>query len=136
MKMKYWLALISLVIYNFSVTSFAAKPSCNTKVFPTYQLEYCLSKTHKPTLVFINPMGNDMSVWPVSFLKPIEQFSSVLIYNRVGYGNSKITSGTLNAKVTAKEVAEQLHGLLVALKIQQPIILVAHSIGGIYALYY
>ncbi len=136
MKMKYWFVIVILGLSGFSVASFATKPSCNTKIFPTYQLEYCLSKTHPSTLVFINPMGNDMSVWPTAFLKPIEQFSSVLIYNRVGYGNSKVTSGELNDQVTAKEIAEQLHGLLVALKIQQPIILVAHSIGGIYALYY
>lgn len=124
---------LCLLLSCFITTALASPTPCAVKKLPSLQIQYCLYGDKKPTLVFIGPMGSDMSVWPPSFLAQLKTFSSVLIYNRAGYGKSKSQT---NTPVTAKSVANQLHALITALNIQQPIVLVAHSIGGVYALYY
>lgn len=130
------LCLLITCLSLLTTTAIAYSTPCGIKKLPSIQMEYCLYGSKKPTLVFIGPMGSDMSVWPRPFLKRLEAFSTVLIYNRVGYGKSQLLANNTNQTVTAQSVAEQLHALVVALNIHQPIVLVAHSIGGVYGLYY
>jgi pimeloyl-ACP methyl ester carboxylesterase len=83
-----------------------------------------------PTVVFEAGLGNDATTWK-SVAGPISAFARVVLYDRVGLGQSSGLIDT-SAAVTAEEVASRLHALLAAAGIQQPYILVGHSLGGLY----
>jgi pimeloyl-ACP methyl ester carboxylesterase len=59
--------------------------------------------------------------------------AGVLTYDRRGYGRS---AALRPAPVTAKAAAADLHQLLERLQIDQPVVLVGHSLGGLYAQYF
>src|SRR6478609_6060016 len=62
-----------------------ATPKCGIKKFNEYQIQYCLYKGDGPLFVLEGPQGNDMSVWPHSFLHKLNKLGELLIYNRIGY---------------------------------------------------
>lgn len=109
---------------------------CGIEKFKKYQIEYCLYEGQGPLLVFEAPLGNGIKNWPKTFLKKLNQFSTILVYNRIGVGRSFFYNKKIQAPVTAKFVSEHLHNLLKRLDLNKPIILIAHSIGGIYAQYF
>jgi pimeloyl-ACP methyl ester carboxylesterase len=129
-KIIYLLASLCISLQTIAATS-----NCGIKTFPDYQIEYCLFTGNGPLLVLEGSQGNDFSIWPNSFIQSLKQFSSVLIYNRVGYGQSRYYQ-TYTQPITAKEVASRLHALLTSLHIKQPVVLVGHSIGSIYVQYF
>ncbi len=128
-----FLALMSLFIL---MTSVNAAPRCGIEKFNQYQIQYCLYEGNGPLLVLEGSQGNDMTVWPKPFLHKLNQFAKVLVYNRIGYGQSYYYQHRAMHSVTAKNVAEHLHDLLYRLKINKPVVIIAHSIGGIYAQYF
>lgn len=130
---RFYLALILLL---FMQISYAKAPKCNVEKFKQYQMEYCLYEGNGPLLVLEGSLGNSMAVWPPSFLRDLNRFSEILIYNRIGYGQSRVDKAQQLQVVTAKSVSAHLHALLKRLNIHKKIIIVAHSIGGIYAQYY
>ena len=82
-------------------------------------------------------LGNDMNSWPKSFIKKINHYATVLVYNRIGYKGSVDESTKRNkGMIKASQVAENLHDLLAKLDIRQPVILCAHSLGGLYVHYF
>lgn len=111
-------------------------PQCGIEKFKKYQLEYCFYQGKGPLLVLEAPMGDGIKRWPAAFLKKLNQFARILIYNRTGVDSSYFYKKNTADFVTAKSVGDHLHQLLNRLHINQPFILVAHSIGGIYAQYY
>lgn len=92
-------------------------------------LEYCLYPGPEPTLVLLSGLGNAMDSWPPSFLRALNRLAGVLTYNRRGYGRS---NAVMSATVTARETATDLEALLAELDLQQ-VVLVGHSLGGLYA---
>jgi len=83
-----------------------------------------------PTVVFEAGLGNDSTTWK-SVAGPIAAFARVVLYDRVGLGQSSPLKNT-RAAITADEVASTLHALLAAADIHPPYILVGHSLGGLY----
>jgi pimeloyl-ACP methyl ester carboxylesterase len=83
-----------------------------------------------PTIVFEAGLGNDSTTWK-SVANPIAGFARVVLYDRVGLGQSSQLKDT-SAAITADEVASRLHALLAAADIHPPFILVGHSLGGLY----
>jgi pimeloyl-ACP methyl ester carboxylesterase len=83
-----------------------------------------------PTVVFEAGLGNDSSTWK-SVAGPIGGFARVVLYDRVGLGQSSQLKDT-SAAITADGVASRLHPLLAAADIRPPYILVGHSLGGLY----
>jgi len=83
-----------------------------------------------PTVVFEAGLGNDSTTWK-SVAGPIAGFARVVLYDRVGLGQSSQLKDT-RAAITADEVASRLHALLAAADIHPPYILVGHSLGGLY----
>src|SRR5262249_37103639 len=83
-----------------------------------------------PTVVFEAGLGNDSTTWK-SVAGPISAFARVVLYDRVGLGQSSQLTDT-SAAISAEEVASRLHALLAAADIRPPYILVGHSLGGLY----
>ena len=96
-------------------------------------LSYCLYPRPGPLLVLLSGLGNGMGSWSPSFLEALKRLAGVLIYDRRGYGES---AALPPRPVTAGAVAADLERLLSALHIGQPVVLVGHSLGGLYAQYF
>ncbi|MGA7523868.1 MAG: alpha/beta hydrolase [Acidobacteriaceae bacterium] len=80
-----------------------------------------------PTLVLSAGLGNDGLIW--SAVQPaLSQTTRVCSYDRAGMGWSDPVSGPRDAD----HIAAQLHGLLQAAGVTGPIVLMGHSIAGMY----
>ena len=80
-----------------------------------------------PTLVLAAGLGNDGLIW--SAVQPtLAQTTRVCSYDRAGMG----WSDPVPPPRDADHIADQLHGLLQAAGITGPIVLMGHSIAGIY----
>jgi pimeloyl-ACP methyl ester carboxylesterase len=114
-----------------------AQPLTSPQQTPTCQmaadLSYCRYPGPGPLLVLLPGLGNDMQAWPATFLQALNRFAGVLTYDRRGYGRS---APLRPAPVTAQAAAADLHRLLEHLGISQPVVLVGHSLGGLYAQYF
>jgi pimeloyl-ACP methyl ester carboxylesterase len=80
-----------------------------------------------PTLVLDSGAGNDGLVW--GGVQPVlAQTTRVCSYDRAGMG----WSDSVPPPRDADHIADQLHGLLAAAGVNGPIVLMGHSIAGIY----
>jgi pimeloyl-ACP methyl ester carboxylesterase len=80
-----------------------------------------------PTIVLEAGGGNDGLIW--GGVQPVlAKTTRVCSYDRAGFG----WSDALSPPRDADHVAAELHGLLVAAKVDGPIVLMGHSIGGLY----
>lgn len=80
-----------------------------------------------PAVVVEPALGGDARAWR-SFAEELGERTTVVTYNRVPYGaSSRATDGR-----SPGDVARDLHGVLKALGIGAPLVLVGHSIGGIF----
>ena len=111
-----------------------AQPLTSPQQTPTCQmaadLSYCRYPGSGPLLVLLTGLGNDMKTWPPTFLQALNRVADVLTYDRRGYGRS---AALRPEPVTAQAAAADLHQLLESLHISQPVVLVGHSLGGLYA---
>jgi pimeloyl-ACP methyl ester carboxylesterase len=87
---------------------------------------YCTG-TGSPTLVLESGLGDDWTVW-AKVQPTLSKTTQVCSYDRSGMG----WSDELATDHDANTFAEQLHALLQAAGIRKPIILMGHSIAGIY----
>lgn len=80
-----------------------------------------------PAVVIEPALGGDAIAWqPIA--EEIGEQTTVITYNRVPYGSS---SPAVDGR-TPRDVARDLHGVLRGLEISPPLVLVGHSVGGIY----
>jgi pimeloyl-ACP methyl ester carboxylesterase len=105
------------------------EPTCDTAA----GLGYCRYSGDGPPLVLLTGLGNTMQSWPPSFVHALNRFAGVVVYDRRGYGRS---SALQAEPVTAKAVAADLGALLAHLPIRGPVVLVGHSLGGLYAQFF
>ena len=96
-------------------------------------LGYCLYPGAGPLLVLLSGLGNDMRSWSPSLIEALNRLAGVLIYDRRGYD---LSAALPPRPVTAEAVAADLERLLQALRIREPVVLVGHSLGGLYAQYF
>lgn len=81
-----------------------------------------------PTIVLDAGLGNDGLIW--GGIQPaLARSTRVCSYDRAGFGWSDPVPGPQDAD----HIAAELHGLLAAAGISKPVVLMAHSIAGIYA---
>jgi pimeloyl-ACP methyl ester carboxylesterase len=83
--------------------------------------------TGSPTLVLDAGLGSDSLVWG-GVMPALSRTTRVCAYDRAGYGRSEAASSLRDAD----NIADDLHNLLLAAKIDGPIVLMGHSIAGIY----
>lgn len=85
------------------------------------------SGSGSPTLILDAGLGNDDFIW--GGVQPIlSRTTRVCSYDRAGFG----WSDALPAPRDADHIATELHGLLEAAHIDGPIVLMGHSIAGMY----
>lgn len=93
------------------------------------QIATRIEGTHGRPVVFISGLGEEMDGWDrVAF--SIARCAVVVRYDRPGIGSSRPAP---DAPVLAQDVALQLRAILADLDIAAPVVLVAHSLGGLYA---
>lgn len=81
-----------------------------------------------PTVVFLSAIGGDHSLVPIA--ERLSHDARVCFYDRPGDGDTKPPSQPRDA---ARDAAD-LHELLATAGIERPVVLVAHSYGGLIAL--
>ena len=94
-------------------------------------LNMACTGTGSPTVVFMQGLGSDMLAWR-RVKDPVAGFTRACFYDRAGFGYSDPSP----KPSTADNVANDLHALLRAAKIKGRVVLVAHSLGGLFATYY
>lgn len=92
-----------------------------------HRIEANVFGSGSPVVVIEPALGGDAAAWrPLA--EELAGLTTVVTYNRAPYGaSSAATDGR-----TPRDVARDLHGVLRGLGIRGPLILVGHSIGGIY----
>lgn len=89
-------------------------------------LEYEIIGTGKDTLVIVSGIGCSFYDW-YPFVKNISELFTVVLYHRAGYGASHASSKPR----TTRHIADELNALLEEAGINEKIILMGHSFGGL-----
>ncbi|MGH8202587.1 MAG: alpha/beta hydrolase [Steroidobacteraceae bacterium] len=91
---------------------------------------YCRG-TGAPTVLLSSGLGDDFTEW--AKVQPVlAGLTRVCSYDRAGFGWSESRPGVQDANA----ISSQLHQLVQVAGIQGPLVLVGHSISGIYLRYY
>jgi pimeloyl-ACP methyl ester carboxylesterase len=97
-------------------------------VYPNDKRVYYIAKgTGTPTIIFESGLGSASAEW-WAMQDELSASARVLTYDRAGYGWSELVQGPR----TSRQIALELKGLLDALKLEPPYVLVGHSEGGLY----
>jgi pimeloyl-ACP methyl ester carboxylesterase len=92
-----------------------------------HQMRLDCTGSGSPTLVLDAGLGNDGLIW--GGVQPVlAKTTRVCSYDRAGFG----WSDALPPPRDADHIAAELHGLLIAANVNGPIVLMGHSIAGIY----
>ncbi|HEY1272340.1 MAG TPA: alpha/beta hydrolase [Terriglobales bacterium] len=84
-----------------------------------------------PAVVFEYGLGGHMLNWQ-KVQGPVSALTTACFYDRAGYGFSDPPTRAM----TAQNVTDDLYGLLEKAAIPKPVVLVGHSLGGLYATLY
>ncbi len=79
------------------------------------------------TVVFESGLGAGLTSWS-DFAPKISEYARWVCYSRAGYRKSESVEGLR----TPREIAQELHSLLVFGGFKPPFVLVGHSLGGLY----
>ena len=93
-------------------------------------LHFVVKGEGEPTLVFESGAGGPHTDW-ARVIDELAETTRVIAYDRAGYGWSDPSSETNSALIIA-----DLHEGLAGLGVTEPIVLVGHSIGGVYVRHY
>lgn len=85
----------------------------------------------QPTIVFLSGAGMDIDSW-FKVAPDVAAYGTVIAYDRAGVGQSDRPK----LKQTADVIVATLRGLLADAGVPQPYVLVAHSLGGLFAEYF
>ena len=106
----------------------ATTPSNKKIMVDGSNIQYRLSGKKGVVIILINGYRTSFNNWSELFPE-ISDVGQVLAYNRAGVG--KTSKATVDQ--TGNEIVKTLKNLLFALQLPPPYILVAHSLGGVYA---
>lgn len=96
-----------------------------------HKVEYVLAGQGTPSVIFENGLGSTLDNW-LPVLQAISQHTTVLAYNRPGYGDSEAAT-TLR---DGRHIVDELRALLASAGLKPPYVLVGHSAGGLYMQYF
>ena len=130
------LSLVALVAVVLAASSgfnaialhhFRSKPPGQMYQVNGHQMRIACTGSGSPTIVLDAGLGNDGLIW--GGVQPVlAKTTRVCSYDRAGFG----WSDALPPPRDADHIADELHGLLAAAKIGGPIVLMGHSIAGMY----
>jgi pimeloyl-ACP methyl ester carboxylesterase len=126
------LAAVAAVTATGSLPSkFYTHASHLVAVEPGRRLNLRCLGTGQPTVMMESGLGDTSMAWR-KVQGQIASFTQACSYDRAGLG----FSDAARRPSTALNAADDLHRLAAAAGIQQPVVLVGHSIGGLYATVY
>jgi len=102
-------------------------PPGETYTVDGYKMHIYCTGSGSPTIVLDAGLGNDALVW-ANVQPALAKTTRVCAYDRAGFGLSQARP----APRDADHIAAELHGLLIQANIAGPIVLMGHSIAGIY----
>jgi len=112
----------AIVLYQFR-----HPPPGETYLVDGHEMRIECTGSGSPTIVLDAGLGNDGLIW--GGVQPVlAKTTRVCSYDRAGFG----WSDALPPPRDADHIAAELHALLAAAKINGPIVLMGHSIAGIY----
>jgi pimeloyl-ACP methyl ester carboxylesterase len=102
-------------------------PTGQTYNVDGYKMHIECAGSGSPTIVLDAGLGNDAIIW--AKVQPVlAKTTRVCAYDRAGFGMSQARP----APRDADHIAAELHGLLLQANVAGPIVLMGHSIAGIY----
>jgi pimeloyl-ACP methyl ester carboxylesterase len=102
-------------------------PPGNTYLVNDHKMHMNCTGSGSPTIVLEAGLGNDALIW--GGVQPeLAKTTRVCAYDRAGFGWSE----ALPAPRDADHIATELHGLLLEAGINGPIVLMGHSMAGMY----
>jgi pimeloyl-ACP methyl ester carboxylesterase len=96
-----------------------------------HRLNFVCTGNGSPTVVFMQGLTADITSWR-SVRVPVSAITTTCVYDRAGYG----FSDPAIEPATAESVTNGLHELLNKAGIKGRVVLVGHSLGGLFATYY
>ena len=96
-----------------------------------HHLNIVCTGTGSPTVVFLQGLGSDITDWR-KVREPVAALTRTCFYDRAGFGYSDPP----DKPSTADNVTDDLHALLRAAGITGRVVLVGHSLGGLFATLY
>ncbi len=116
--------------YNYwAVRHYQARFPAPGKLYSVdgYRMHLYCTGTGSPTVVMEAGLGNDFRIWDL--VQPeLSKLTRVCAYDRAGVGWSDPQPGPRDSN----SIAKQLHGLLMAAQITEPVVLMGHSIAGLH----
>ncbi|WP_218011498.1 alpha/beta fold hydrolase [Azohydromonas lata] len=126
---------VLLLAANTVLAAQAVPPSAtattSTENVKGRQVEYVLAGRGTPAVVFENGLGGALDNWR-QVISEISKYTTVLAYNRPGYGDSAMADTPRDGE----HIASELRDLLAAAHLKPPYVLVGHSAGGLYMQYF
>jgi pimeloyl-ACP methyl ester carboxylesterase len=89
----------------------------------------CAGSTGDPSVLLVSGYDTELSQSWDRVQPSIGGFARVCAYDRLGVGNSDEPPG----RQSFADMADELDGVIDALKLERPVVLVAHSLGGMVA---
>lgn len=138
-----WMAASQLAVFTIAGAMMVAAPQCSSLPENCFQLSTLeldgYTVTYKdvgeqvtgPIVLLLSGDGDNTTVWRKT-LPEISEFTRVIVYDRAGVGCSDIGPNPRTAEVCAAEIGAFLDGL----GIDEPVLLVGHSMGGLYGRYF
>ena len=124
------LATIAFIVMSVAAVANEAMPSIKhlVDIGGGRHLNIVCVGNGSPTVVFLQGSGASIIDWR-KVRSPVAAFTRECFYDRANLGYSDPSDN----QTTAENVVEDLHALMQTAKIKQPVVLVGHSLGGLYA---
>src|ERR1039457_3662061 len=114
----------AIVLHHFWATN---QPPGALYSVNAHRMHIICTGSGSPTIVLEAGLGNDALTW--GGVQPVlSSTTRVCSYDRAGFG----WSDALPPPRDADHIADELHGLLAEAKVNGPVVLMGHSIAGIY----
>jgi pimeloyl-ACP methyl ester carboxylesterase len=129
--MNTYIRFIVVTLVSVLVCSCATLRNSKTIVLEGEKFSYAVAGNGPVTIVLEAGLGDGMDSWAGIF-DELAKLTRVFAYDRPGYGGSSSTGRPRSAE----QIVTDLHKLLIQTGIKPPYILMGHSLGGDYMLYF
>jgi len=124
---RFALCAVSLIFPMALLSGCASLPGATLETVGQRQIEHRLTRQGTPVVIFDNGLGGTLDGW-AKVVPELEADTTVLAYNRSGYGRSS----PVDTPRDGQHVVQELRELLRDRGLSPPYVLVGHSLGGLY----